>query len=356
MDRSIVDLLDAVDLQDLADRLLVRHNPRMRNWSCPVHEGQTGRTPPVTVFRDRRGVERWHCHACGAGGTAIDLVIAVERCDLRTAISELCDQKSLAARSHNGAFGAPLAVTAPVPGCVAAYVRSCEEVLASGGSGAVGRWLAGRGLEQGVLRANRVGADPGPRDLPRPRGLPAGGVGAVFPVLDREGEAVGLQVRYLRPRRLRYQSPSAAVVPSPPHLAVIRPPVPPSDRQTVVVCEGMIDAMTVSQAGWRACAVLGVGRAGGRVTHELVSRYPGRDLVVGFDSDAAGESGAARLIEGVNRAGGSARRLLVPPEHGDLNAWACAEKDFTERLGEAVTRRPATQGRTVKRAPPAPPR
>ncbi len=45
------------------------------------------------------------------------------------------------------------------------------------------RWLAERGLGEEVLRANRVGADPGPAALDRPRGLPRGGPAVVLPVL-----------------------------------------------------------------------------------------------------------------------------------------------------------------------------
>ena len=48
-------------------------------------------------------------------------------------------------------------------------------------------WLASRGLRPEVLRANRVGADPGRRYLPRPKGLPGGWPAVVYPcaVTDR---------------------------------------------------------------------------------------------------------------------------------------------------------------------------
>ena len=72
-------ILAAVDLAALADELLGsrRGTARSPTWPCPnAQHAQTGRTPPVTVFRSQQGHERWHCHGCGAGGTAIDLVLA----------------------------------------------------------------------------------------------------------------------------------------------------------------------------------------------------------------------------------------------------------------------------------------
>src|SRR3546814_10173512 len=72
-------LLAATDLRALADELLGPPSGagRSSTWHCPnAQHAQTGRTPPVTIFTSRRGEERWRCHGCGEGGTAIDLVIA----------------------------------------------------------------------------------------------------------------------------------------------------------------------------------------------------------------------------------------------------------------------------------------
>lgn len=73
-------LLAAVDLRALADDLLGPPSGGGRSpmWPCPsAQHAQTGRTPPVSIFTSRRGEQRWRCHGCGDGGTAIDLVLAV---------------------------------------------------------------------------------------------------------------------------------------------------------------------------------------------------------------------------------------------------------------------------------------
>ena len=56
------------------------------------NHAQTGRTPPVTVFTSHRGEQRWRCHGCGDGGTAIDLVMACARRRAGTAFDELAER------------------------------------------------------------------------------------------------------------------------------------------------------------------------------------------------------------------------------------------------------------------------
>ena len=58
-------ILDSVDLASLADEVLGEHHgpDRSPTWPCPnPNHAQTGRTPPVTIFRSNTGDERWHCH------------------------------------------------------------------------------------------------------------------------------------------------------------------------------------------------------------------------------------------------------------------------------------------------------
>src|SRR3954451_5278151 len=82
-------IIAATDLRALADELLGSHagGPRSTTWRCPnPHHAQTGRTPPVSIFTSRRGEQRWRCHGCGAGGTAIDLVMTCCRTNARDAL------------------------------------------------------------------------------------------------------------------------------------------------------------------------------------------------------------------------------------------------------------------------------
>ena len=91
-------ILARVDLEALADELLgPRPRPFIRMWPCPNPDHpQTGKTPPLSVFPGRNGRQRWHCHGCGEGGTAIDLLLATRHAvDVRDALDWLAHRVGL---------------------------------------------------------------------------------------------------------------------------------------------------------------------------------------------------------------------------------------------------------------------
>lgn len=278
------EVLARTDLSALADELLGPHRGRGRSatWPCPDpgHGAQTGRTPPVSVFVPPGGRERWRCHACGAGGTAADLVMATQGVGFSEAIAMLARRVGLGADPGDmRPLRAPAVERRPppeatVPVDVEAHVARCEALLWSPAGAPMRRWLAGRGLGEGVLRANRVGADPGPRALSRPAGLPRSGPAVILPVLDADGVAVYLQARYLHPPGGRkYDNPAAALAGPSPRLADVRLIGPPAEVATVLVCEGLPDALVAAQAGHRATALLGAGLPDDRVVGLLMQRF-----------------------------------------------------------------------------------
>lgn len=346
------EVLASTDLAALADEVLGPHKGRgpSATWPCPApdHGNQTGRTPPVSLFRSPAGYERWRCHACGAGGTAADLMMVTQRVGFRDALEVLArragvaerDERPLRPRTPPRRAPAPEAVVAN--DVVEAHVAACEAYLWSAGGTRMRRWLESRGLGAEVLRANRVGADPGPQRLPRAPGLPRSGPAVVLPVLGADGRAAYLQARYLDPPGGRkYDNPAAALVGHSPRLANVRLPRSPTDPTTVLVCEGMPDALVAAQAGYRATAVLGAGLPDGRVAATLVRRFPTERLVVAFDADDRGRAGASRLLAALAEAGAADRVgvLDVPAASGDLNGWRLmAESAFDRELGAGVER------------------
>src|SRR3954470_4776456 len=88
-------IVEATDLAALADELLGPHRGGGRSpmWPCPnPQHAQTGRTPPVSIFRTAAGEERWHCHGCGTGGSAIDLLMMVTGAPVREALEALANR------------------------------------------------------------------------------------------------------------------------------------------------------------------------------------------------------------------------------------------------------------------------
>ncbi|MDQ1537049.1 MAG: primase, partial [Actinomycetota bacterium] len=205
------EVLERTDLRELADQLAGPHKGRGAGatWPCPDpgHGNQTGRTPPVSIFRTAYGDERWRCHSCGAGGTAIDLVMTTQAVRFPEALELLAQRAGVAAaerpmpRLRSAHIERPESMPPARPNPeVERFVAAAEAHLWSEQGRPMQRWLAGRGLGEDVLRANRVGADPGPAGLERARGLPRGGAAIVLPVLDADGLATYLQARYLHPK------------------------------------------------------------------------------------------------------------------------------------------------------------
>ena len=318
------ELLARTDLAALADELLGDHVGQGRNarWPSPVPDHpQTGRTPPMSIFTDHRGFERWTCFATGANGTAIDLVMNATGRNVGDAMAWLADRARL---DRAPAERAPLVRRPPPPpqrepsAALQRHVDACEQILWQPAGERIRRWLTeDRRLAAEVLRRNRVGADPGPRTLPRAPGLPRGGPGAVFPAFDDGGRAVYLQCRYLEPPpdRGKYDNPTSRHGTNPRCT-----PIEPASETSgpTIVTEGVPDALAAASAGYRAVAVLGAGLPDAR-TAELLKRRHGL-LVVAFDADAAGASGARRLQALLHERGRTDVVTLEPP-NGDLNAW-----------------------------------
>lgn len=323
-------ILARTDLAQLADELLGGHkgSGTSARWPSPVPgHPQTGKTPPMTIFRARNGIERWTCWATGASGTAIDLLVTVDGVTVREALARLGARAGV--REGEGveriACRSPSPAATPMPSASAlaamrSYVATCEANLWSRRGASAREWLLDeRRLDPDVLRANHVGADPGPRLLPRATGLPRG-VGVVFPALDQERRVVYLQLRSLAGDGPKYRSPSTRAFGVSPRLAWIVPPDTRASERRLVVTEGICDGLTAVGAGVEAVALLGAATTNDVVAEQLAAR--GGNLVLALDADTAGRASTARLRALLSSAGRRGVVALPIPDNRDLNDWA----------------------------------
>lgn len=309
-------------------------------WRCPnPGHVQTGRTPPLSVFRGHRGEQRWHCHGCGEGGTAIDLLLACRGGNLREALNHLAGRVG---HHHHGVDWEPLRRTARptakgAAGCrdpvgLQHYVDECAERLWQPEGRAIRRWLTDvRGLAADVLAENRIGADLGPRRQPRPDGMPRA-LGAVLPVISR-GAAVYAQIRvpHPGPDRPRYLNPTTDLAANP-RLARIQPAE--CSQPEIIVTEGGVDALSAAAGGYRAVAVLSAGYSDEAASVAL-ARLP-HPLVIAFDADDAGQAAAHRLVALLK-----ARQrppVVLDLGSGDLNDALLRSDDWPTSLSAKVQR------------------
>lgn len=341
--------IDRAMMIDLADELLGAHRgtDRSPTWACPSHHGQTGRTPPVGIFTDRFGEQRWKCHACGAGGTAIDMIMQVRGASVRDALGELARRTgtppltsrrrpahrtphapSLPQRPTNPFFAQPVAD-------LDRYVQQCAGTLWRP-EGAVIRHslIESRGLSEAALRSNRIGLDLGTALQARPEGVPNVRRAVVLPVLV-EGGACFAQLRTLGagPAFPKYLNTRHALAPNPRLASVVPAPPRASDvHPEILITEGIFDGLAAATAGYRALAFLAAGYPD-RAEAVAIARLRG-PLVIAFDPDEAGQLGARRLaaLLAANRREPAVLRL----RDGDLNDHAARSQDWPVELAARV--------------------
>lgn len=325
-------VLARTDLRALLDEVsgpAVGSGPSAR-WRCP-DPNHDDYHPSVTVTEDRRGIEKWRCWSGGHGGGAIDLVISAYRVGFEEAVSELGRRAGVRPEEpHLRSVRPPLQPREPVPlhPHVRRYVEICEEMLWKPMGRPVLDYLTSeRGLDPEVLRANRVGADPGSK-LRKPLGLPRGGIGAVLPALDADRSIVYAQTRYLSPHeeRSKYDNPARRLGDNPRH-GWTRPVG--QWAEPVVVCEGLIDAYTVNAAGYEAVAVLGALNATPELARTIAARLGTRPAIVAFDGDDPGRRAAAVVSETLRSRGILVGELPLP-SGSDLNSWALATRQVPQ--------------------------
>jgi hypothetical protein len=343
------EVLARTDLAELATQICgqPRGNGAGRRWHCPSPR-HPDENPSMGIFRSSTGNQRWKCHACGEGGTAVDMLMIAHDIGPGEALRDLAraaglhpdpvrTSRPVRAASRTVPPAAQPPAREPDPGVEDLVARAAVLLWQPIGDG-VRRYLLGRGLSEPVMRANRVGFDPGPRHLSRIAGLPRRGPAIVFPALHPEtGTAIYHQLRYLDPDRCgrKYDQPTSMIAPNP-HLATVRTPalVPPTTLRLVIVCEGFPDALSVACAGLPAVAVLGVSHAAPTAAEALATRvtaaHPDAAFAVCFDADEhserpgkrpAGRIAAGQLGAQLARRGATTARLLPPGGCKDLNEW-----------------------------------
>jgi hypothetical protein len=327
-------ILEATDLPALADELLGPRagTARSPTWSCPSpNHAQTGRTPPVTVFRGRNGIERWHCHGCGAGGTAIDLLLAATTLDVRGAIEALAnragvrDERPLRVELRRAPPRPAEQPRVRDPAGLRLFVDDCAQRLWTPQGRGVLHWLTrARRIPEEVLRANRIGADPGRRRQPRPDGMPAARWAVVLPVMEG-AEPVFAQLRLLSdPGRQRYLNARGDLAANP-RLGIYQPAQPKGS--CTFITEGVLDALSAAAAGHRGAALLGAAVPEPDARNPTAQRLGRRlarlpqPIVTALDADAAGALATDRLHRMLAHHGVVPVALHLPAGVKDLNEW-----------------------------------
>jgi DNA primase len=154
----------------------------------------------------------------------------------------------------------------------------------------------------------------------------------VFPIFGEQGEVLGLYGRKITPN-LRKGTPLHLYLPGP-HRGVWNIEALAVSRE-IILCEAIIDALTFWCAGFRN-VTSSYGASGLTEDHiEAFRRYGTKRILLSYDSDAAGDRGAARDAERLMQEGIECFRIELP-KGMDVNEYALRVQPARKSLGDRI--------------------
>ncbi len=312
------ELRGRVRLSDVVGRKvrLVRKG-REHSGLCPFHNEKT---PSFTVNDDKAF---YHCFGCGAHGDAIRFLTDSEGLNFRDAVERLAQEAGLAIPDERPEDAERARHRATLHDVNEAAAKWYESQLWT----AIGRdalaYLRKRGLTDETIRAFRLGYAPGGGKTALKDGLVARDIEValleeagllvtpdgerdsfdrfrnrvMFPILDNRGRVVAFGGRALDDAPAKYlNSPETPLFHKGRMLYnLVGARGPARDRNRVIVVEGYMDVISLSQAGFpEAVAPLGTALTEDQIG-ELWKVVP--EPVLCFDGDNAGRRAAARAVE-----------------------------------------------------------
>lgn len=237
---------------------------------CPLHGGEGRETFHVDTME-----QVFHCFSCRAGGSVLDLVMAIESCGLRQAAEKLSSWQ-----------GAPVVGSGPLPRNGKSTVTKKIESIAPLGFHLRGidsrhPYLRIRGIREATAIEFGVGFYSGP-GLMQHR--------LVIPIQDEGGRLVGYCGRSLDGSEPRYKFP----LKFPKSRLLFNLHRAAATRQSeVIVVEGFFDCLHVYQAGFPSVVALMGSSLYERQYQLLVERF--RHIRLMLDGDSAGRRATAAI-------------------------------------------------------------
>jgi DNA primase len=249
---------------------LRRSGPDQYRGCCPIHGGQGRDAFPANLTRNI-----FHCFSCGAGGSVLDFVAAMEKCSLREAALKLASETAAPVPPVTEAPAARQLVTrkSKVPGPLGFALRGVDRSHP---------YLASRGIQKATAEHFGIGWYRGP-------GIFSGRL--VIPIHNERGELIaycGRAVDDAGQPRYRFPSgfPKSEVLFNLHRAAA-------TGRQAVVVVEGFFDCLKVHQAGVPTVVALMGAALYESQQRALLQHF--QHVILMLDGDPAGRLATANL-------------------------------------------------------------
>jgi DNA primase len=338
--------IDPVEV--IGRRLDLRKAGTSFSGRCPFHADGT---PSLRVYPDSK---RFKCFGCGARGDVFEFLRRFEGKDFRTVVLELAAEAGVAVNESGPTARAPADDDTQVlaRACDAALAHWIERLWGDSG-GEARRYLQMRGIEAATARQYRVGYAPAEwhdlegalhgrgftdADLIRAGLLCESSNGRqsvhdrfrgrlIFPFVRGSRDVVGFGARLLTAAGDGAEHPKYLNSPETPlfkkgqllfGLSEARAAIRAAGRAVLV--EGYFDALALAQAGLREVAAAG-GTAVTQHQVGLLQRSAAEELIVLFDTDAAGREAPARFAQALLAAGVTSRVAQLPGGPNDPDSF-----------------------------------
>ncbi|MDD2499587.1 MAG: toprim domain-containing protein [Geobacter sp.] len=305
--------------EDVAAMLIPAGRKVGREWEAGSVDGEQGRSLKVCVEGSKRG--RWSDFATGESGDLLDLWQKTCGLSLHDALKEAKQYLGIQEPRFEQ-YASGKSYRKPQPPKVAKKAETGSDVH---------QYLTGRGLTAETIAAFRIGetSEVGPFEGWK-SDSPMKGPWIVFPSF-RAGEL--LACKYLHLKR-KDDKKLSLVEPGCMKLLFGWQAVPDNSR-VIVLTEGEIDAMTMSQYGFPALSVpFGGGKAGKQQWIETEFPYLERfeEILLAMDQDDEGQ----RAVEDIVNRLGRHRCRIIPLPFKDTNE--CLKQGVTpEQMAEIIS-------------------
>ena len=324
------DILAAADLTALFAELV---GPASRSgmFPCPVHDGQTGASPPVSLI-PKDLPTGWRCHSCGARGTAVDLLVAARGLSVAEAFAALRERTGI--RRHPAQPGQNRPKASPPPRPVPPAARTPEAdnarpVDQPEAARILATYCAARGwrpelIDEAGLTVVRCGSRT-----------------AVRHPFAAAGRMLGWQDRTIAGGGPKWCAPSGWIptLHGTDQLGYQHPP-PFRGPLMALITEGPADALTV-RSWWPYARVIGCPGVNGwnaRATAGLVAANVGL-VFVAADNDDAGRRWLTSMTDALTPHMVDVVGVPIPDEYNDLGDWHTAVgADFPAVFPRALKR------------------
>ena len=344
---------DVVDVIGSYVRLQKKGNSYM--GLCPFH---SEKTPSFSVSRNK---QMYHCFGCGVGGNVITFVMEYENYSFVEALKMLAERVGIALPEaeyseeekkkasiknrlleiHKVAAKYFFYQLKSERGQVAyEYLRKREisdETLVKFGLGYSNKtsndlyqYLKSLGYEDEILRLS------GLVTLDEHRGASDKFWNRVmYPIMDINNKVIGFGGRVMGDGMPKYlNSPETEIFDKSRNLYGMNL-ARTSRRNNLIICEGYMDVIALHQAGFNN-AVASLGTAFTGLQANLMKRYT-KEVLVCYDSDAAGTKAALRAIPILKEAGIAVKVINMKPyKDPDEFIKALGADEFQKRIDEAV--------------------